>query len=58
MRHFQQCISQIPPFDSANIMAAQILDVEAISLVLPKHSFYAYNTTFSPLMDLLYIVKN
>jgi hypothetical protein len=31
MSHFQQYVSQIPPFGNTNITAAKLLDVEAIS---------------------------
>jgi hypothetical protein len=55
MGHFQQRISQITPFGNTNITAAQILHVNDISLILLKHSFHGYNTTYNPLMDLFYI---
>jgi hypothetical protein len=41
-----------PLFGNTNITAAHILDVEAISLTLSKHSFNGYNTIYSRLLDL------
>jgi hypothetical protein len=40
-----------------NITATQILHMEAITLILSKHSFYWHNTCYSPLINLyLYVV--
>jgi hypothetical protein len=55
MKHFQQLISQIPPFGNTNLMSTQILYVEAVSLILSKLIFHGYNIHYSPLMDLFYI---
>jgi hypothetical protein len=55
MRHFQQDNSQTHPFGNTDVTATQIPDVEAISLILSKHSFLQYNTRYSPLMDVCYI---
>jgi hypothetical protein len=35
----------------------RILCVEAIRLILTKHSLREYNTIYSPLMDLLYVYR-
>lgn len=52
MRHIERHFSQIPPLGSTKLTVARILDVEAVTLVLCKHSFRENDTRCNSLMDM------
>jgi hypothetical protein len=46
---------RILSFSNTCITALQILDVEAVILIVAKHPFHEYNASYSPSVGLFYI---